>query len=446
MEAWTMRNARMAAMVPKGLSRVCVLFFLCAVCATAQMPQGERIPLKQAIDGALKTISLTHDGKPFHAVLKIANEDADSPYKGSVEIHWISAEKYRIVATSPDFTQTLIVNNGQVQETDSGDFYPGWLRNFVTALMNPLPRADEFLNGNAAVFVGPKVTNSCVGRDDRPGGITDQMTWAQICFEGSEPKIAYELDFTYAMEFADYKKFGKKQIARKYTMNDSDEGATVGTLTTLEEIGTPDDALFAVTAPTPVEKRIATKFISTKAEEKLLEQAPTITWPPAREGKTDGYMIVHVITDRTGQVREAWKHNSDNAGLESFGREQALKYKFHPLLVNGVAQQMEAPLVLHFITRIANPVPVLTGAEINKVASGCGEPKLPSGLAPSGTKFRIRISVNETGKVTGTTYPDSVPRELMSAADRSVQTCKFSIYKVDGKPSYYHAEFVFSAP
>ena len=48
----------------------------------------------------------------------------------------------------------------------------------------------------------------------------------------------------------------------------------------------------------------------------MVEKAPEIQWPAVREGKTEGYMIVYARTDRTGQVRETAKHNSDQPGLE----------------------------------------------------------------------------------------------------------------------------------
>lgn len=121
-----------------------------------------------------------------------------------------------------------------------------------------------------------------------------------------------------------------------------------GQLTVLEEMKQADDAMFAVNSTNSAEQLISTDFVSTLKEESLVEKVPEIQWPSVREGKTEGYMIVYARTDRTGQVREVAKHNSDNPGLEGFGMEQALRYKFKPLVVDGVAQQMEMPLVLHF--------------------------------------------------------------------------------------------------
>ena len=179
----------------------------------------------------------------------------------------------------------------------------------------------------------------------------------------------------------------------------------------------------------------------------LLEKALLIEWPPIHEGKTEGNMIAYVITDRTGQVREAYKHNSDTPGVEDFGVQQALKYKFKPLLVNGAPVQMETPLVMHFSTKIGEPLPVLTGDDIAKYTSGCNyNPILPVGLLPSGTTFKIRVSVNEQGKNTGEIFPQNIPWEVIQKTGLDTMHCRFKVYLVNGQPWYHHIDFVFNAP
>jgi hypothetical protein len=133
-------------------------------------------------------------------------------YSSRVEVWWAAAKKYKSVVTSPAFSQTRIVNGDQVMETNTGDYYPRWLENFVDGLLNPIPMAANFRNGGGAVTVGPSVTNSCLRRDDRPGGITDQMTWGMVCFSGSEPKLESVLTMNYDISFDDWKGFGNKKI------------------------------------------------------------------------------------------------------------------------------------------------------------------------------------------------------------------------------------------
>jgi hypothetical protein len=412
------------------------------------MQQFDRIPADAALERALKTSSLTYDGAPFHAILVISQPDEkDSPFEGKIEIYWANAAKYRVTVTSKAFEQTRIVNGDRIEEQNTGDFYPEWLRNYARALLDPLPRAVDFRGRGGFVAVGDGQMRSCLSRDDRQNGITDQMTWAEICFAGKEPHIESAIDFTYFMEFGDYKPFGKKLIAWSYTDYTDDNEKVIGRLTKLEPLSSGDENLFVVEHPTPPEQRIETRFVSMATNESLLDKAPAIEWPPIREGKTEGNMIVHVLTDRTGQVREAYKHNSDTPGVEDFGTLQAKKYKFRPLLVNGVPVQMETPLVIHFKTQMGDPLPVITGKDIDKVATGCGyDPVLPKGLLPSGTTFKIRVSVNEKGKNTGEGFPSGIPWSVIQKAKLNTMNCRFKPYLINGQAWYYHIDFEFTAP
>src|SRR5579863_4169534 len=150
-------------------------------------PQGERVDAETALDRALTSSSLTEDGRPFHAVLVIGS--AKSPYSGRVEVWWAAKQKYKTVLASPTFGQTRIVNGTDVMETNSGDYYPRWLENFVDAILNPIRMAENFRGRGGTVMLGPQVTRSCLRRDDRRNGITDVMTWGEICFSGSKPHL-----------------------------------------------------------------------------------------------------------------------------------------------------------------------------------------------------------------------------------------------------------------
>src|SRR5262249_26484053 len=160
----------------------------------------------------------------------------------------------------------------------------------------------------------------------------------------------------YDISFENWKGFGKQKIARTYKTSVLDYKEVVGHLTTLEELRNAPDDLFVVTNPTPAAQQIKTAFASTLKEESMVYKAPTIERTTVREGKAAGYMIANARTDRTGQVRETAKHNSDQPGLESFGMEQALRYKFKSLVANGAPVQMEMPLVLHFVSKLADPL------------------------------------------------------------------------------------------
>jgi hypothetical protein len=359
---------------------------------------------------------------------------AGTEYSGRVEVWWVGAAKYRVKVTSPKFSQEKVVNGERISEKNDGDYYPRWLENFVLAVIDPVPMVKNFRGRGGAVMVGAQITSSCLRRDDRPGGITDQLTWGILCFSGSEPRLESLITMNVNIEFRDWKGFGKKQIARTYQTDVLDYKPVVGRMTTLEELKQPDEAMFVVSAATPKEEQIATAFVSTLKEESLVEKVPVIEWPPVREGKTDGYMIVYARTDRTGQVRETSKHNSDQPGLESFGMQEALKYKFKPLVVDRVAQQMEMPLVLHFSSRLDDPLPILTVEQMKKQMTGCKMVEMPRGTPT----VIVKVSVNEAGKLTG---EGSVPNMAGSApvtAIESLYGCSFLPYLVNGKATYYH--------
>jgi len=215
----------------------------------------------------------------------------------------------------------------------------------------------------------------------------------------------------------------------------------VARLSTLEELRNAPEELFSIKTPTPPEQQIRTAFVSTQKEEGLVEQSPKIDWPAVREGKTEGYMIVYARTDRTGQVRETAKHNSDQPGLEDFGMQQALRYKFKPLIINGVAVQMETPLVLHFTSKIANQLPFLRGQELLKQISGCNA-KLVSEIPKSGRVTPTSIAVNEEGKLTGEGYGPQVdaglPAVLVTPVLAMGLDCHFAPLVRNGIGTYYH--------
>ena len=435
-------------MLKRRLSRLLFCAFLCSFSLQAQIVgfpaiQGERTDADAAMKRALKRSSLTFEGKPFHAVMDIGTEGEE--YSGRVEVWWISDSKYRVVLKSPKFSQERVVNGDAVLENNLGDYYPRWLENFVLAVLDPVPVAKNFTGRGDAVMLGPQITSSCLRRDDRPGGITDQATWGMVCFSGAEPRLASVTTMNMSLEFRDWEGFGKKQIARTFQTEVLDFKPVIGHMTTLEEIKKPEDAMFIVSAVTPVDQRITTEFVSTLKEESLVETVPEISWPSVREGKTEGYMIVYARTDRTGQVRETAKHNSDQPGLESFGMEQALHYKFKPLVIDGSARQMEMPLVLHFTSRMGDPLPILTAEQMKNQMTDCSVGFLPAGT-PKGTSVTIRVSVNEEGKMAGMSPVGQGAGRLWIPAMAQLRDCKFAPYVVGGKATYYKGDVVLTAP
>jgi len=407
---------------------------LCPPAGYAQMP-GEKTEEQINIDRMLKTSSLTYEGKPFHAVLQIGN--AGEEYSGRMEGWWVNATQYRLMVISPKLSQTKVVNGDRVYEKNDGDYYPRWLENFVLAVMNPVPMAEGFRKA------GPQVSNECLKHEDKPGGITNELTFAMICTKDFDSRLDFAMTFSYFMDFKDPKEFAGKEIARIYQTRVKDFQTISARITLLEELRKMDEALFGIQQPTPAGDRIATSFVSTLKEESLVEKVPEVQWPDVREGKTDGYMIVYARTDRTGQVRETAKHNSDNAAVEKFGMEVALKYKFKPYVVDGVTQQMEMPLVMHFTSKVSDPIPELDDATTRKQITGCSLPHEISDPASAGQKIVITFQVHEDGGLM--TLGSSDKKIPIPVLYQQFRGCHFGQYKQNGKFTAYHANLTVTA-
>jgi hypothetical protein len=108
--------------------------------AFSQMP--ERVNGDVALDRALKTSSLTFQGKPFHAVMEVGTVGEED--SGRIEFWWANASKYHVTIHSPKFSRTKTVNGERAFEQNDGDFYPQWLETFVLAVLDPVPMEKMF--------------------------------------------------------------------------------------------------------------------------------------------------------------------------------------------------------------------------------------------------------------------------------------------------------------
>jgi hypothetical protein len=90
---------------------------------------------------------------------------------------------------------------------------------------------------------------------------------------------------------------------------------------------------------------------------------------------------------------------------------------------------------------------VVTGSEISKFVSGCNyDPVLPKGVLPSGASFKIHVSIDETGKDAGESFPGGIPWKAIQSANFESTNCHYKQYLINGKPTYYFIDFEFRAP
>jgi len=423
---------------------------LLAATAMAQEDQGKVVSVGEAADHAVQQSKLTlAGGTPFHLKAHIAGSGAPKPeYSADVEEYWLSPEKWRRTVETAGFSQTLIANGGQVSETLKGDYYPFWLHDLVTALVDPLPMVDQLksMRGQVEIPQDSLKSNSCMSMQLKAGTPPAQNTIPYaFCFGGKIGLLQAVLTPGYKAQFDDYLPFKKKMVARTVRAEFAPGLTLAAKITELSELANPDEKLFAIDKATPLTEQMKTSQVAEDVARTLALNTPAIVWPAVREGKTSGVMSLYISNDRAGHVREAWPMASGNSELNDAARNQVLQWQYKPY-VNGGPSQMEALLTFAFTTRIENPIPVLSDAEARKLATRVVEPVIAPGKARKGTRFTLRISVDEAGKLQAVLNPNSIAPALYSAGAAALKKWRFRPYLNQGKPDRFYADVTFHAP
>jgi hypothetical protein len=423
---------------------------LLAATVMAQEDQGKVVSVAEAADHAVQQSKLTlPGGTPFHLKAHIASSGASKPeYSADVEEYWVSPEKWRRTVETAGFSQILIANGNQVSETIKGDYYPFWLRNMVTALLDPLPMVDQLksMRGQVEIPQDSLKSSSCMNMQLKAGTPPAQnMIPYAFCFGGKLGLLQAVLTPGYKAQFDDYLPFKKKMVARTVRAEFMPGTTLTAKVTELAELVTPDEKLFTIENATPLTEQMKTSQVTEDVARALALNTPAIVWPAVREGKTSGMMSLYISNDRAGHVREAWPVASGNPELNDAVREQVLQWQYKPY-TNGGPSQMEALLTFAFTTRIENPIPVLNDAEARKLATRVVEPVVPPGKARKGTRFTLRISVDEVGKLQAVLNPNSVAPALYSAGAAALKKWRFPPYLNKGKADRFYADVTFRVP
>jgi len=427
-----------------------VVLFLLAATVMAEEDQGKVVSVAEAADHAVQQSKLTlPGGTAFHLKAHITSSGAPKPeYSADVEEYWVSPEKWRRTVEAAGFSQALIDNGGQVSETIKGDYYPFWLRNMVTALVDPLPMVDQLksMRGQVEIPQDSLKSSSCMNMQLKAGTPPAQNTISYaFCFGGKLGLLQAVLTPGYKAQFDDYLPFKKKMVARTVRAEFAPGTTLTAKVTELTELVTPDEKLFTIEKATPATEQMKTSQVTEDVARALALNTPAIVWPAVREGKTSGVMSLYISNDRAGHVREAWPIAPANPELNDAVREQVLQWQYKPY-INGGPSQMEALLTFAFTTRIENPIPVLNDAEARKQATRVIEAVVPPGKARKGTRFTLRISVDEAGKIQAVLNPNTVAPALYSAGAAALKKWRFSPYLNKGKPDRFYADVTFRVP
>ncbi len=422
--------------------RLCVAILGCALVIPAFATEEGKVSLGEVADHAVQQSKLTLPGsRPFHLKAKIIETtNPSSEYQAKIEEHWVSPEKWRRTIEAPEFSQTLIINGDKVSEKDTGSYFPWWLNDLVTAIVDPLPMLDRLkqLNAQVAKPRGSGNLNTCA--DLRAN--FDQ--WGVFCFEGSHGLLTSVITRGYSAQFADFKSFGDKRVARRIVI-DPEPGTTIqASIIELEELSQPDEEMFVIQQPTPREERIRSVKVDRETLQRLSLSSMDIDWPLMGGGLATGGCAVYVSADRAGHMREVWPQGCDNPGLQDPLREMVKKWQLKPATADGAPVQVEALVTFVFHTKVVpNPLPELSNAEARRLATRVVEPVFPPGSAERGTEFVVQISVDETGALTGVQNTHNLKGLVFLAASQALSHWHFQPYIRDGKPQYFNADIIF---
>jgi hypothetical protein len=421
------------------------IVFLLLLSFSAAGQDGKQVPFFQVAQHAVEQSQITLAGStPFHLKAHIAQAgNSNGDYTADVEEYWVSPTRWRRTIQSSNFSQILIVNGEANSEQDTGDYYPFWLRDLVTAIFNPLPMLQQLKSFHDVIDVptDSAQSNSCLNMNV-PSGVAPVKTTISyaFCFQGRGGRLQYVLTPGYRAHFEDYKPFQAHSVARQITFDPEPQTRIQAHIVELTELRNPDESLFTVPANAAAAE-LKSQQVGEPTARSILLSSPEIAWPEVREGKTQGILSVYISADKTGQVREVWPLTSANPDLVRAAREQMLQWHFKPY-VNGISMQMESVLTFPFDAKQGPPIPVLSDAEARKLAIHIVEPRFGKQQAAT-SHFVLRAVVDEQGKLLEVRNPNQVKTGLFQAGETALRQWQFRPYVHDGRPDRFYADVSF---
>jgi hypothetical protein len=423
-------------------------------------PAENKLPLAELADRAVQQSELTLPGSPpFHLEAKIvetANPDPgyeakivqatkpDSEYQGKIEVQWVSPMKWRRTILTRNFAQTKIVNGDQVLEKNTGDYFPHWLNELATALVDPLPMLGAVKKSAAPIpgTGGTAPVYNCSTLENQPGRST-------FCFEPQGGLLMWAMTPGYSVTFGGYEPFGEKHVARVIDSFPEPDTYVQAIVTGLTELGPVDEQDFAVPEPTPAREQLKSVRVTEDEVRKSLLNGAKIAWPTTGKDPTTGTCAVYLSSDNKGTVREVLPEGCDNSDMEDSLREQVMRWKLGPTNADGAPVQVESFLTFTFQTTMDQAkIPLLLSeTEARRLVVRSVNPVFPVEQGTKETDFSVRITVDEDGKAVGmATVGKAPPGVAFSVACNALAEWRFRPYLVDGKPRTFRADLTFHIP
>jgi hypothetical protein len=410
----------------------CLTLLAFSSAGAINQPDDQENPGAEVVQGTL----ISPGSTPFHLKATFT-EGRDTTPVGTVEMFWLSPDKWRRVIQSDDFSQMLVVNGREVFEQDSDDYFPIRLQTLVTAIVDPKPTID-------ALRLGDRIQTKANGASDEDG---------LVCFDDKRRMcLRFSTGLTeslgaagHSVQFTDYRKFRGKRIARILTDTVSPGDSLHAQVTELDELKNPDQSLFSISRPTPREKQLRTVLVPETELRSQAVEMHEIIWPQVLDGRTKGTATFYVSVDVNGKVREILPVKTDNERSNDSARLQIMKWKFNPIVKEGYPVQAESIFSFVLDTRAWGPPVPLSDEEARKLATNIVEPVIPPGTAQSGATVEVLVAIDAAGNLIEA-IPGEGPPGLFSICYQAVAKWHFSPILQDGQPRPYRAAIKFQVP
>jgi TonB family protein len=425
------------------------LLYLALLCLStpsffAQSPEQTSAPIGDTLTKALGISHLTLPGsRPFHLILKIHNTLNPSPeYNAEIEEYWSSPTQWKRTVTASNLRHITTVNDSGSHFKVTGDYFPRWLRSFVSAIENPVPMD---------VFGRPDLT---LVQTTLPSGQKSSPCAALTMRIGDSPSAPAMLCFFhngylasvdtpgYQMEFNEFTEFGGRQIAHLYLSEHRGEDLLVGKIDKLEHSNKKPD-FFATPSDSSTTDPLKNFHIGASQIALLARNNSGISWLPVISGKISGSITLFVSVDNHGKVKEASVLSSDNRQLDQTALNQTLNATWNTAVANGSHIQVDGPLILPFSTKTdpqstAQPEAVHTPSMINAGrAISQPRPQYPeqARLQHISGSVYLRAIIAADGTIDKLGVIDSASPILTDAAIGAVKQWRYTPYLLDGVPA-----------
>ncbi len=339
----------------KAYALLLSMAFSCGSYAQLQIKKVSE-PAGKTLEKALRESTLGQPGaKPFHVVLEVAQSSGDpGEYAATIEETWVAPDRWTRSVHAHGVSQVTVMNGSGLHFVTQGDYFPKWLRDFVTGLFTPVPDPNRWNLSKAPLehieLPNGAKSSPCQHAEFELGDPpVQQVNFASNCFQASDGLLEMALSPNYTIEFKKYASFGKLKVARQLLEEPGNRIQLTGRVTVLEETKGFSEQAFDTPANAVGTNPLASAVLSTTELLSLAGGIPELPWPNPIPGH--GMFTVWVCLDPHGIVRETHSLNSDESGIAADMAKRLVGRQWKPYVKDGVATQAEGALVFEYPPR-----------------------------------------------------------------------------------------------